>query len=76
MEFPAVCVVISVKRAKEILDILTTGDGTLDHEEARKIYVGASRAQRLLVIAIPKSQSHRLSALLRSTGAGVSLSTL
>jgi len=76
MEFPAVCVVISVKWAKAILDFLTAADGTLNFEEARKIYVGASRAQRLLVIAIPKSQSRRLAALLRTTGAGVSLSSV
>jgi len=76
MEFPSVCVVISVKWAKAILDFLTAADGALNFEEARKIYVGASRAQRLLVIAIPKSQSRRLAALLRTTGAEVSLSSV
>ncbi|MCO1367064.1 UvrD-helicase domain-containing protein [Burkholderia multivorans] len=76
MEFPGVCVVISAKWAKQILDFLT-GDGTtLSFEEARKIYVGASRAKRLLVIAIPKSQSGRFVTHLRSEGAGVSLSAL
>lgn len=76
MEFPSVCVVISVKWAKAILDFLTAADRALNFEEARKIYVGASRAQRLLVIAIPKSQSRRLAALLRTTGADVSLSSV
>ncbi|RQR59321.1 ATP-dependent helicase [Burkholderia sp. Bp9125] len=76
MEFPGVCVVISVKWAKKILDFLTAFDTTLNFEEARKIYVGASRAQRLLVIAVPKSQSSRMVTLLRSTGAEVRLTLL
>lgn len=76
MEFPGVCVVISVKWAKKVLDFLTAVDTTLNFEEARKIYVGASRAKRLLVIAIPKSQSGRLLTHLRSAGAGVSISAL
>jgi superfamily I DNA/RNA helicase len=43
MEFPAVCVVMSPSTAKRIVDFLT-GGGDGDSEEARKIYVGASRA--------------------------------
>lgn len=76
MEFPAVCVVMSTKTAKGILDFLTTADDTADNEEARKIYVGASRAQRLLAIAVPRSQASRLLTLLQSTGANVSMSSL
>ena len=45
-------------------------------EEARKVYVGASRAQRLLAIATPKSQAERFRELLQGTGASVSLIAL
>lgn len=76
MEFPAVCVVMSTKTAKGILDFLTTPSETADNEEARKIYVGASRAQRLLVIAVPRSQADRLLNILQATGAAVSKSSL
>ncbi|MCS3806672.1 hypothetical protein HNO92_004281 [Chromobacterium alkanivorans] len=70
-EFPAVCVVMSSRTAKGILDYLSTGSPAASSEEARKIYVGASRAQRLLVIAAPKSQATRLASLLQTTGASV-----
>lgn len=72
MEFPAVCVVMSPRTAKGVLDYLSTGSPVDSSEEARKIYVGASRAQRLLVIAVPKSQAERLTSLLQATGASVS----
>ncbi|MBX9950210.1 MAG: ATP-dependent helicase [Candidatus Obscuribacterales bacterium] len=67
LEFPAICVVMTAQTAKRILDVF---DGTSvdSSEDARKIYVGASRAQRLLAIAIPKSQSARLCELFKSTG--------
>jgi DNA helicase II / ATP-dependent DNA helicase PcrA len=76
MEFPAVCVVMSSRTAKGILAYLTTGSPATSSEEARKIYVGASRAQRLLVIAAPRSQAARLRSLIQATGAPVSLVTL
>jgi len=76
MEFPAVCVVLSTKTAKGILEYLSGSGGADSEEEARKIYVGASRAQRLLAIATPKSQATRLVELLQSTGADVLLSTV
>lgn len=76
MEFPAVCVVMSTRNTREILDFLTSEDGPADNEEARKLYVGASRAQRLLAVAVPRSQANRLMDLLQSTGADVSLSSL
>lgn len=76
MEFPAVCVVMSPRTAKGIVDFLSAGSSAADNEEARKIYVGASRAQRLLAIATPKSQASRLMRLLQSTGAMVSLVAL
>ncbi len=63
-EFPAVCLVISVAKAKQILEYLELGAPSKAAEELRKVYVGASRAQRLLAIAIPKSQTKKLAALL------------
>jgi len=73
MEFPAVCVVMTAATAKGILDYLQTGVPTECSEDARKIYVAVSRAQRLLAIATPKSQAARLEGLLAATGAPVSL---
>lgn len=67
LEFPAICVVMTAQTAKRILDVFD-GTSANSSEDARKIYVGASRAQRLLAIAIPKSQSGRLGDLFRSTG--------
>lgn len=63
-EFPAVCLVISAAKAKQTLEYLELGEPSKAAEELRKVYVGASRAQRLLVIAIPKSQTKKLAALL------------
>lgn len=60
LEFPAVCVVLTSRHAKGILDFLIDGVANEMDEQSRKLYVAASRAQQLLVIAIPKSQSKRL----------------
>jgi ATP-dependent DNA helicase UvrD/PcrA len=76
MEFPAVCVVMSPSTAKGIVDFLTADSGGGDNEEARKIYVGASRAQRLLAIALPKTQAPRLRDLMAAMGGDVVLVTL
>ena len=76
MQFPAVCVVISVPTAKGIVDYLTAGDPASSAEDARKIYVAASRAQRLLAVAVPKSQAARLTAHLTDSGAEVILTAL
>lgn len=73
MEFPGVCVVISTRTAKQILSYLETGHPDDAAEKARKIYVAASRAERLLVVAIPKGQSARLVGLFRATDAPVTL---
>jgi superfamily I DNA/RNA helicase len=75
MEFPAICVVMSPSTAKGIVDFLTAG-GAVDNEEARKIYVGASRAQRLLAIALPQSQAPRLKTLMDAMGGAVDLIAL
>jgi DNA helicase-2/ATP-dependent DNA helicase PcrA len=76
MEFPGVCVVLSVRTTKDIIDYLTTGQPSQSAEGARKIYVAASRAERLLVIAVPKSQGSRLIAHLKMTGAEVTQTML
>lgn len=68
LEFPAVCVVLSPQKAGSILDVLEGKSAEAEHlEHARKIYVGASRAQRLLAIATPRRQASRLQQVLDST---------
>lgn len=76
MQFPAVCVVMTSQTAKGILDYLETGNPPDSAEDAREIYVAASRAERLLVIAVPKSQAERLAAHLGSSGAQISFMEL
>jgi len=76
MEFPAVCVVLTVNKAGDILAHLEGTGGAEAGEDARKIYVAASRAQRLLVIAIPKSRATRLNALLVSCGSATVIEQL
>ncbi|MDH5797815.1 MAG: hypothetical protein OEZ19_04560, partial [Paracoccaceae bacterium] len=73
MEYPAVCVVTTASTLKSILDFLETGEPANKAEDARKLYVAASRAERLLVIASPKSQADRLGAHLRGQGAIVTI---
>ena len=63
-EFPAVCVVLSTTRAKGTIEHLETGAPASMAEELRKLYVGASRAQRLLAIATPHTQVKKLERLL------------
>ena len=63
-EFPAVCVVLSTNKAKGTIEHLETGAPASMAEELRKLYVGASRAQRLLVIATPHTQVKKLETLL------------
>ncbi|WP_428505677.1 UvrD-helicase domain-containing protein [Roseateles sp.] len=65
-EFPAVCVVLSPQRAKSTIEHLETGANDRMAEELRKLYVGASRAQRLLAIATPHTQVKKLERLLSS----------
>jgi len=69
LEFPAACVVLTTKTAGAILDVLNgiTSDAKTV-EEARKIYVAASRAERLLAIATPKSRVASLRTLLEMGG--------
>jgi superfamily I DNA/RNA helicase len=71
LPFPAVCVIMPPRNTKAILDLLETGQNKEDGESLRKIYVAVSRAERLLVIAVPKSQMARVKT--RLTTAGVAL---
>ncbi|MCB1470872.1 MAG: ATP-dependent helicase [Rhizobiaceae bacterium] len=69
LEFPAVCVVLTAGTAGGILDVLSGTSTEPDSvEEARKIYVAASRAERLLAIAAPKSRAATLKAILGVDG--------
>lgn len=73
LEFAAVCVVMTSATARAILDHLE-GQASADGEkEARRIYVGASRAQRLLAIAVPNGFTSRLEDLFKAGGAEVSV---
>ena len=72
-EFPGVCVVLTTKTAGSIIDLLEGETSTGADEEARKIYVGASRAERLLAIAVPKSRAARLKTLLVNGGCEIRL---
>ena len=71
-----VCVVMTKQTAKRIIDFLETGAKPEHAEEAREIYVAASRAKRLLVLAVPSSQAARLVAHLATTGTTVESLTL
>jgi DNA helicase-2/ATP-dependent DNA helicase PcrA len=76
MQFPGICVILTTKTAKSIIDYLTTGQPQEMAESARKLYVAASRAERLLVIAVPRSQGSRLAAHISNTSAQVTQITL
>ena len=76
MEFPAVCVVTTASTLGGILDFLESEHPAERAEDARKLYVAASRAQRLLVIAAPKSQADRLGRHLQARAANVQLLNL
>lgn len=73
LEFPAVCVVMTSQKAGRILDYLEGDTSNGADEDARKIYVAASRAERLLVMAIPKNTAGRMQALFTSVGCAVEI---
>jgi len=72
-EYPAVCVVTTASTLKGILDFLETGEPADKAEDARKLYVAASRAEKLLVIAAPRSQAKRLIVHLSGQGATIAM---
>jgi hypothetical protein len=59
------------QKAGRILDYLEGDTSNGADEDARKIYVAASRAKRLLVMAIPNSTLGRMQALFASLGCAV-----
>lgn len=74
LEFPAVCVVLVPRTAGSILEVLRGASMVPEHvEDARKIYVGASRAERLLAIATPRSRVADLKAILEDGTATVTV---
>lgn len=77
LEFPAVCVVLTVKTSGDILNVLTGAEmASKPVEEARKIYVAASRAERLLAIAAPNSRATALKTILDAGGRAVQIVAL
>lgn len=76
LEFPAVCVVTTSTTLARILEFLETGAPDDRAEEARELYVAASRAQKLLVFAVPASLTDRFTALLCGQGANVTVSSI
>ena len=69
MEFPAVCLVIGMSCSKLFDQI--ENENQSSNEDLQKYYVAVTRAEKLLVIAVPKSKSHRLTKLLIDSGANV-----
>lgn len=77
LEFPAVCVVLTTVTAGRIIKVLTGAEADPDYvEDARKLYVAASRAERLLAIATPKSCTRALKALLDAGGHATEVTVL
>ncbi|MEG6509519.1 ATP-dependent helicase [Methyloligella sp. 2.7D] len=75
LEFPAICVVLSPQTSGQIIGVLTGANTAQeDVENARKIYVAASRAERLLAIATPKSRVTDLKTILNAGGGAVVVS--
>ena len=75
MQFPAVCVV-TTRTLRGILDFLETGEPADNAESARKLYVAASRAEELLVVAAPRSQAQRLKTHLEAQGTSVNIQNI
>lgn len=67
-EFDAVCVVLPTDRAPDnnTSTLFSHWESRLDHESKRVIYVGATRAKKILTLAIPQSFRDRMRTILRS----------
>lgn len=76
LEYPAICVVTTSRTLGSILDFLETGSPYDKAEEARELYVAASRAQKLLAFAVPANLSDRFAAHLRGQGAYVMVTSI
>ncbi len=75
-QYPCVCVVLTTATAKGILTHLENEPDMSMAEGARELYVAASRAQKLLVFACPKSQSKRLAKHISSSDAAVKITEI
>lgn len=75
-EYPAVCVVLTTASLNSILTHLEDEPDDKWAEEARALYVAASRAEQLLVFACPRSQSGRLKGHLETSGAAVEINEI
>jgi hypothetical protein len=75
-QYQGVCVVLTTATAKGILTHLESEPDNSMSEDARELYVAASRAQKLLVFACPKSQSKRLAKHISSSGATVQVTEI
>jgi DNA helicase II / ATP-dependent DNA helicase PcrA len=65
-EFDAVCIVIPKNRAPENYTetLIANWEGRVDDEAKRVIYVGATRAKKVLAIAIPSAYKARITKVL------------
>jgi len=75
-QYQGICVVLTTAKAKGILTHLEKEPDNSMAEDARELYVAASRAQKLLVFACPRSQSKRLAAHISSSGASVQVTEI
>jgi len=75
-QYQGVCVLLTTAKAKGIITHLEKEPDNSMAEDARELYVAASRAQKLLVFACPKSQSKRLVAHISSSGAAVQVTEI
>lgn len=60
LEFPGICVVLTPASANRILTHLEREPDQANAETTRELYVAASRAERLLVLACSRNQTKRL----------------
>lgn len=72
-EYQGICVVLTTAKLKGILTHLDKEPDDSMAENTREIYVAASRAQKLLVFACPKSQTERFVKHIASSGANVTV---
>lgn len=62
--------------AKGDFDFLEDGASEASAENARKLYVAVSRAEKHLVLAVPKSQAQRVCKKIADSGAEVELTEI
>ena len=65
-EYNAVCLVLSNRRDR-IEEMFSAWESRSEHEAKRVIYVGATRAERLLAVVIPGEFASRLTAILQAS---------